>query len=175
MADFKRFKDGDQVQLSNVNAYDRYSSLWRAAKVGSYDSRMTATFIVVDVKWGGKYEYQEKSKSYENSQLVRLNATGAWFDAENFKLVKGENVSTTLAIDVDRPCLVQEIQETTVDGKAVVVGVGDFYPFDSSRAANVWASEQISNSIRSNNVYRKFKIYQEKSVAQAKKPEIEFI
>lgn len=178
MADFKRFKVGDVIQLTNEynTNYNRYSSVWDAASEGGYDSKKLARWEVTDVKWGTKYEYQEKSQAYENSQLIKFRGANSWFDAEQFKLAESANdVSKTLAIDVDRPCLVQEIQETTVDGKVVIVGVGDFTPFDSSRAANVWAAEQISNSIRTTNTYRKFRIYQEKSVAQAKKPEIEYV
>jgi hypothetical protein len=79
-----------------------------------------------------------------------------------------------LTIDVDRPTFVREFNETTTDGKVTREYVGDWIQFDNLSAAQVYCSNQISDSIRGSNTYRKFSIVVEKSVAQAKKPEIEF-
>jgi hypothetical protein len=184
MADFVRFKVGDFVKPLR-GKYDRYNSLWNGRNFGhDYDDYLNdretfRPFKITDIKWGSRYEFQSSSQAYENNQMIRVDGRNInWMSADNFVLIKsGDNkMAATLAIEVDRPCLVREIKEVLdANGKPVVQAVGDYVEFDSKRAARLYTEEQITQSIREKNDYRRFRIYQEQEISQAKKPEIEFV
>jgi hypothetical protein len=120
------------------------------------------TYNSVRKNWDYHYIYQPR---------VRVAGSKQIYNADNFLKTGGNNM---LALDVDRPTFVREFTENTVDGKVVRSYIGDLISFDNLSAAQVYCSNEISNSIRKDNTYRKFSIIVEKAVAQAKKPEIEF-
>jgi predicted GTPase len=113
---------------------------------------------------GGAYTVKYTQNFYERGYGVKRSM-------KNWKKVEK---SAVLALETNRPVIVQEISETLVDGKATIVNVGDPIDLESLSAARVFTANEISNSIREKNVYRQFRIYQEHSIARAKKPEIEF-
>lgn len=115
-------------------------------------------------------------KEYVYEQKLYVSKNGVPFsramNGSNF--AKVNQMSSTLQIETNRPTFVREFTETTKDGKVVREYVGDWVAFDNMSAAQTYCSEQITKSIREVNTYRQFSIVQEKAVARAKKPEIEF-
>jgi hypothetical protein len=87
---------------------------------------------------------------------------------------KGMSTSM-LALEADRPTFVREFKEVVVDGKTVREYIGEWLPFNNMSAAKVHTTNEITSAIRAKNDYRKFAIFQEKHVSQAKQPEIEFV
>lgn len=94
--------------------------------------------------------------------------------SKNFTPSKEAPVSSILAIETNRPTVVVEIVEKVVDGKTVIEEIGDPVGMESLSAARVYTTNAISEAIRKDNTYKQFRIYQEVSIARAKKPEIEF-
>lgn len=116
-------------------------------------------------------DYGDYENVYEQKVYLKGNP-GLGYYGKHFEKV--EAIMNTMQIEMDRPTFAQEFTETTVDGKAVRSYIGEPIPFDNYNSATVYTSNEISNSIRKDNTYRKFAIFVEKSIAQAKKPEIEF-
>ncbi len=91
---------------------------------------------------------------------------------KNWAKTEGKPV---LAIESNDPCIVQEIKETIVDGKTVRENVGEGVRMDNMSAARTYVSNLIIQAVRNNEYGKQFEIYQRKSVARAKQPEIEFV
>jgi hypothetical protein len=121
----------------------------------------------------GKFVYDERGAYVEIfRQRIKVVGSNTMYLSNNFKKVEKDN--NMMMIEADRPTFVREFVDTTKDGSAVREYVGDWLEFKNLSAARNYCSEQISNSIRNTNTYRKFSITVENSIAQAKKPEIEF-
>ena len=123
----------------------------------------------------GSYEhiYVDGAYQYIYWQNVKLkNGGGNTRSMKNWS--KAEKRNNVLAIETNRPTLVVEVKEIVENGTAVFKEVGEPVVLDSLSSARVYASNEISESIRKDNTYRQFRIYQEHSIARAKKPEIEF-
>lgn len=120
----------------------------------------------------GNTAYDERGAYHVIYQFqVKIKGHSPVYNIDNFKPVQENNV---LQLETNRPTFVREFIEVTKDGKAEREYVGDWLSFDSLSAARIYCSNAISDSIRGSNTYRKFSILVGNSVAQAKKPEIEF-
>jgi hypothetical protein len=126
---------------------------------------------------GSKYDYidtvydrQVGGNVYLYEQKVRVDGSNQTYNGSNFDYAKGNN----MLLEVNRPTMIREFKEEVKEGKTVRVWIGDFVEVDSLSAARTYTSNEISNSIRKDNTYRKFAIFTENSVAQAKQPEVEF-
>jgi hypothetical protein len=116
------------------------------------------------------YDRAASNSVYIYEQKVRVDGSAQQYNGSNFDYAKGNN----MLLEVNRPTMIREFKEVVKDGKTVREWIGDFVEVDSLSAARTYTSNEISNSIRSKNEYRKFAIFTENSVAQAKQPEVEF-
>ncbi len=153
------FKIGDA--LERVTQASTVNSAVQKGQVVMMDS-------FYDIVSAAKYEYDENNNYVEiYQQKIKVVGSRMTYLGSNFKKVEK---TVMLGIETNRPTFVREFVET--DGKRSYVG--DFLPFDSASAARVWCSDAITDAIRNTNTYRRFAIFTENSIAQAKKPEIEF-
>lgn len=149
----------------------------------SYNIPFNSVSSVIEVVLGAA---TDKTVSYKGSFYVimrsRLKVTGDRYNrhsATSFNLnTKGssgviEMPSTILSIDTDRPCLVFEL-DTAENGKTTPKDIKNAKAFDSMREAKAWVEEQIVTSIRENNVYPKYSVYEERFVGRAEKPPVVF-
>lgn len=109
------------------------------------------------------------------TQRLHLKGVPRQYTAKHFTLVrKGIPIVPTLQIEVDRPCLVFELDTDADTGKTSVKDIKKAKPFDSMSKAKAWVEEQIVTSIRENNVYPKYSVYEERFVGRAEKPPVVF-
>ena len=153
----------------------------RTTKSKSYYSsmRLNDSGVVQEIKPGSYYghvvagEYGYAVSAYH----AKIKIDGTWYSMTNFKVTKKKDRTDNMVamIEEDRPTYVREFKMvTTEDGTAEREYIGEQLSFKNMSAAKVYASNQISESIRKENTYRRFSILQEKFVAEAKQPEIEF-
>ena len=109
------------------------------------------------------------------NQKVLLDESISWYNSSNFMLAKKGNSNMSLQLEQDRPTFVREFKEVVKDGKTVREYIGDWVEFQNMSAAKTFTSNEITSAIRMKNEYRKFAIFSEKHVSQAKQPEIEFV
>lgn len=159
------FEVGDTV-VRTTRASSSYSTIQRGDQ--------TSIIGVDNVGYvSSDYFYHPDGKRFFlHEQKLRINTSTQAYNGSNFTLLKKGN--NMLQLEPNRPTFVREFVETTVDGKVTRDYQGEWIPFDNVSAAQVYCSNEISNSIRTTNTYRKFAILIEKAIAQAKKPEIEF-
>lgn len=152
-------QQGDKVELAN----------------GSMNLPRDIVHTVIDRKTDGSdYEREPESGTYVYVGKVRIRIAGYsnWYSAINFR--KTDRMPT-LQIEANKPTRVIEFTESLVDGKMVRTEIGNEQTFDNLSAAKLYTSSEISASIRKDNEYRKFAVFQEVFVAQAKQPEVEFV
>lgn len=107
------------------------------------------------------------------TQRLHLRGVPKAYSAKHFTLVRNGINMPTLQLDVDRPCLVFEL-EVDADGKKSVKDPKKGKPFDSMSLAKAWVEEQIVTSIRENNVYPQYSVYEERFIGRAEKPPVVF-
>lgn len=109
------------------------------------------------------------------TQKLHLKNVPTGYAAKHFSLVtKGPRPMPILQIAADRPCLVFELDTDAATGKLTVKDAKKAKAFDSMTLAKAWVEEQIVTSIRENNVYPKYSVYEERFVGRAEKPPVVF-
>lgn len=156
-----------------VKRITKHSNYYAAIKQGN-------EVTVVSVNWdtGPKVGtmYNSDTGQYETIFQQKLYIGGSWYTASNFAPVgEAPKMTTIHAIEQDRPTFVREFKEVVVDGKTAREYIGDWKEFKNMSGAKTYTSTEITTAIRAKNDYRKFAIFQEKHVSQAKQPEIEFV
>lgn len=160
------FKKGDVIKpivnsLSNVTHGQPYVV---------EEARSSSSLYTSFRDENGRYQYAYEQKlTIKDDRGFRKEVR-----SKNFTASKEAPVSTILALESNRPTVVVEIVEKVVDGKTVIEEIGTPIGMESLSAARVYTTNEISKAIREKNEYKQFRIYQEVSIARAKKPEIEF-
>jgi hypothetical protein len=159
------FEPGDII-IRTSKASTAYSTIQKGQKA-------TVMSVVKGNSNGDQFRDEYDRYQYVYNQNIKIAESSQVYSSSNFVIAqKGTN--KVLMIETNRPTFVREFNEIVKDGKTTREYVGEYVPFDNLSAAQTYCSNEISNSIRTTNTYRKFVILQEKAVAQAKKPEIEF-
>jgi len=116
-------------------------------------------------------EHHRGQNRYVYTQAIYVQGSDVKRSMKNWKKAEGKKM---FALEEKKPVIVQEIEETIVDGKAVVKNIGEPLELTSLSEARIYTTNEITKSIREQNAYRQFRIYVQDSIARAKKPEIEF-
>ncbi len=172
-----KLKEGDQVRIvaryySNTQLqYNSVHTVEKIEQAGYSNDKLPAYY-----RRGKKGQYDYPAKPF--NVLVKLIGVSNSIKAANVELISGANMNH-LALPnpnaKNRSALVQEVEESVKDGKTVLTPIGNVLPFDSINDAQDHVKREIVASIRGNINYRKFKIFQEIAVAQAKEPEVSFV
>lgn len=135
--------------------------------------------MVKEVKMGPSRGYEHTPEgTLEEVFETKIKIGYSWYLMKNFKnnSRKAEKMSTIHSIEQDKPTFLREFTE--VIGENGVVErqyIGDWLEFKNTSAAKLHAQGEITKSIREKNDYRKFALFSQTYVAQAKQPEIEFV
>jgi hypothetical protein len=153
---------GDRVRVINNPGY--YSQVSKGQTYTVADTRLQTQGMVFDE------ENSEYVQTY--SQKVSVG-NGSWYTSKNFQNLTQE-AKPVLQIEANRPAIVKEFVEHAKDGEVKREYIGEAKEFASQSLARLYCQHEITNSIRKDNLYRRFAIFVEQSVAQAKEPQIEF-
>lgn len=132
---------------------------------------MDDTYTVQNIKLSGRSSiglpyYRTGHSSPYYVYFAHLQINGKLYLAKNFTKTGVNTMTTTI---------VREFAEHVSVSNVERVYIGEQKEFNTLAEANKFVSAAISNSLRTDNKYRKFVLFQEVCVAQAKQPEVEFV
>lgn len=164
---------GDRVRVLHGNS-DRIH-INKVYTVSSIKKHVTSSYYSSTVRIKNGYTHNGGALHKACVRFVGIDGTFVLTTTNGHLLYEKESSMNCLAIEQDRPTYVREFIEITNAEKGSERSyVGEFIEFKNLTAAKTYCSNQISASIRKSNTYRMFAIFQEKNVARAMKPEIEF-
>ncbi len=117
--------------------------------------------------------YQDGVYNSVYRQKITVSGGNRAYFGSNFKIERKVGAAMALEIENMKPCVAVEI-DTNAAGEDTIKEPAVWLPFDTPLKAKAALSKIISDDIRENNVYRRFRLYTNSVVAGAKQPEIEF-